>query len=52
MSNPENPLPVNPMPPVIVALFLLIAGIEAVMWLGAQGIAGGADGVGWRIASI
>ncbi len=52
MSNPDNPAPVNPLPPVVVALFLLIVGIELVMWLGAQGIAGGEDGVGWRIASI
>lgn len=52
MSTPDNPAPVNPLPPVIVALFLLIAGIEVVMWLGAQGIIGGDGGIGWRIASI
>jgi len=52
MSSSDNPPPVNPLPPVVVALFLLIAGIEVVMWLGAQGIIGGNEAVGWRIASI
>lgn len=52
MSNPENPMPVNPLPPIIVALFLLIAGIEVAMSLGERGIFGGAEAVGWRIASV
>jgi rhomboid protease GluP len=52
MSNSENPLPVNPLPPVVVALFVLIAGIEIVMWLGSQGLIGGQDAVGWRLASV
>lgn len=52
MSSPENTSPVNTLPPVVVALFLLIVGIEGVMWLGAQGVIGGNEGVGWRIATI
>ena len=29
MSSSENPSPVNPLPPVVVALVLVIMGIEA-----------------------
>ncbi|MDG1432266.1 MAG: rhomboid family intramembrane serine protease [Paracoccaceae bacterium] len=52
MSSPENISPVNPLPPVVVALFVLVAGIEIVMWLGSQGIVGGADGAAWRISAV
>lgn len=41
--------PVNPVPPVILALFLTIAGIEAVLSLGGMGLAGGPAAVGWRL---
>lgn len=44
--------PVNAVPPVIVALVLAIAAIEAALSLGGQGLAGGAQGVGWRLAAI
>ncbi len=52
MSEPEHSHPINPLPPVVVALFLLIAGIEMVFALGAQGILGGPEAIGWRIAAI
>ena len=52
MSSPENISPVNPLPPVIVALFLLMMGIEATFQLGARGLAGGAAGIGWRSSAI
>ena len=52
MSSPDNISPVNPLPPVIVALFLLMMGIEAVFQLGARGILGGAQGIGWRNSAI
>ncbi|SDI29479.1 Rhomboid family protein [Lutimaribacter saemankumensis] len=51
MQNP-NISPVNPLPPVVTALFLAIMGIEAVFSLGAYGLAGGAQAVGWRVAAI
>ena len=44
--------PINAVPPVILVLFLAIAGIEAVLSLGDQGLAGGPAAVGWRIAMI
>ncbi|SHG70865.1 rhomboid family intramembrane serine protease [Marivita hallyeonensis] len=49
MTEPHNEPPVNPLPPIVIALFLVIVGIEAVLNLGARGIVGGADAVGWRI---
>lgn len=52
MSSPENISPVNPLPPVIVALFLLLIGIELVFQLGARGLAGGAGAIGWRSSAI
>ena len=51
VQNP-NESPVNPMPPVVVALFFLIVGIEALFSLGAAGILGGAQALGWRIGAL
>lgn len=50
MMQPERAL--NIIPPVVIALTLLILGIEAVMQLANQGIIGGPQGVGWRLAAI
>lgn len=44
--------PVNAVPPVILVLVLAIAGTEAALSLGAQGLAGGPAAVGWRIGLI
>ena len=44
--------PVNAVPPVILLLFLAIAGVEAALSLGAQGLLGGPAAVGWRIGLI
>ena len=52
MSQPEHSHPINPLPPVVVALFLLIAGVEVLFTLGARGIVGGPDAIGWRIAAL
>ena len=56
MSNPgdtpENTAPVNPLPPAVVALVLVIIGIEAVFSLGARGIIGGPGAIGWRVDAI
>ncbi|SMX29955.1 Rhomboid family protein [Pelagimonas phthalicica] len=49
MSHPQNESPVNPMPPVVVALFLVMAGIELAFNLAQRGLVGGRDAVGWRI---
>ncbi len=48
----DNMSPVNPLPPVVTALFLVIIGIEAVFQLGARGILSGADAVGWRLEAV
>lgn len=52
MSQPEHSHPINPLPPVVVALFLLIAGIEIVFTLGAQGVVGGPAAIGWRVSAL
>lgn len=44
--------PFNVLPPLVVALTLVILGIEAVFQLANYGIIGGPRGVGWRIAAI
>ena len=52
MSSPKSDSPVNPMPPVVVALFLMILLLEAVFSLGARGLVGGPEAVGWRQGAI
>lgn len=42
----------NPLPPVIWLLALPVIAMEAVVSAGAAGIAGGAEGVGWRLQSM
>jgi membrane associated rhomboid family serine protease len=44
--------PVNPLPPAVVALVLVIIGVEAMFSLGARGIIGGPGAVGWRLDAI
>ncbi|HVG46674.1 MAG TPA: rhomboid family intramembrane serine protease [Rubellimicrobium sp.] len=44
--------PVNPVPPVVLALVLVIAAIEAAVSLGGQGLVGGPEAVGWRVHLI
>lgn len=48
--NEENP--VNSIPPVVVALVIVITGIEAVLSLASNGFIGGQMGVGWRVNAI
>lgn len=44
--------PVNPLPRVVIALFAVVMGIEALFSLGAQGIIGGPQAIGWRLGAI
>jgi rhomboid protease GluP len=44
--------PLNAIPPVVIALFAVLAGIEAVFNLAAIGILGGQAGIGWRINAL
>lgn len=52
MQQPGPQNPVNPLPPVVAALFLVIIGIELVFAAGERGLAGGPGAVGWRQAAI
>jgi len=52
MSSNPNPSPVNSLPPAVVALVLVIMGIEATFSLGARGIIGGPGAVGWRLEAL
>lgn len=44
--------PINPLPPVVVALFLFMAGIEIYFSGGARGFFGGPEAVGWRLDAL
>ena len=52
MSSNHYTPPVNPLPPVVVALVLFILGIEVILNLGARGIIGGPSAVGWRLDAL
>ncbi|APZ51946.1 rhomboid family intramembrane serine protease [Salipiger abyssi] len=52
MVHPHNEPPLNPMPPVVMALFIVIVGVEAVFSLGSYGIVGGPAAVGWRLDAM
>ncbi len=44
--------PFGTLPPLIVVLALVMAGIEAALSLGATGLVGGPQAIGWRIGAI
>ncbi len=44
----QNTHAVNPLPPVVVALFLVLVGVEVILYLGSKGIVGGPQAIGWR----
>ena len=52
MNSEHYTPPVNPLPPVVVALVLFILGIEVILNLGARGIIGGPSAVGWRLDAL
>ncbi len=52
MSQNPDASPFNPLPPVIVALAVVIIGIEALFSLGARGLIGGPEAIGWRVNAI
>lgn len=51
MHDPDNS-PINPLPPVVIALSVVIIGVEALFSLASRGILGGAQGIGWRNNAI
>ncbi len=52
MSSEHYTPPVNPLPPVVVALVLFIMGIELAFTLGSRGLIGGPSAVGWRLDAL
>jgi rhomboid protease GluP len=48
----HNVSPFNVLPPVVVALAVVIAGLEAMFQLATAGVLGGQGGVGWRLAAM
>ncbi|TRD15517.1 rhomboid family intramembrane serine protease [Palleronia caenipelagi] len=47
-----NERPINSLPPVVIAVTLLVVGIELAFQLGRMGIVGGAAGVGLRLEAL
>jgi membrane associated rhomboid family serine protease len=45
----HNASPLNPLPPIVWIIALPMIAIELVLNLGARGVAGGPDALGWRI---
>ncbi|HBM61082.1 rhomboid family intramembrane serine protease [Salipiger marinus] len=52
MAHRHTESPLNPLPPVIIALFVVIVGVEAAFSLGARGLVGGPEAVGWRLEAL
>lgn len=52
MTDHNHQNPFNPIPPVVMALFLAILGAEIIFTLGTRGLMGGPQAVGWRQAAI
>ncbi len=48
----QNQSPFNSVPPVVLALCLVIMGIELTFSLGARGLIGGPQAVGWRLQAL
>ncbi|MBB3993078.1 membrane associated rhomboid family serine protease [Sulfitobacter undariae] len=55
MSDPFNTSfepPVNKLPPVVIILFVIMAGIELALTLGSAGFVGGPTAIGWRLQLV
>ena len=52
MSDTREPSPVNPLPPVVVALALVVFGAEFALWGAESAYRGGPAGIGWRATAI
>lgn len=50
--NQDNTSPFNALPPVVVALAVVIFGLEIMFQAATAGLLGGQGGVGWRLAAI
>lgn len=52
MSDMRGESPINPIPPLVLAIFVVMAGIEVMFQLGERGIVGGPSAVGWRSGAL
>ena len=52
MEYDHNASPVNPLPPIIVALSLAIFAVAVIFQVGSAGLVGGPEATGWRIAAL
>ncbi|WP_300519939.1 rhomboid family intramembrane serine protease [Aliiroseovarius sp.] len=52
MSSDPNASPLNPLPPIVVALTVFLVGVELVFQAGENGLAGGPAATGWRIEAL
>jgi len=52
MPRDHNAAPLNPLPPVVWLLALPIIAMEVVLALGARGLVGGAQAIGWRLDAV
>lgn len=52
MQPPNHQNAINPMPPVVVAVFLVMMAVEVMFFLGSRGLVGGPEAIGWRLAAL
>lgn len=52
MTQDRNAPPLNPLPPVVWLLALPMIAMEFVLQLGAAGLAGGREAIGWRVDAV
>ncbi len=52
MSDYKEESPFNPLPPIVVALALMIFGVELTFYLGNSGLISGPQAVGWRLDAM
>lgn len=51
-SDPKPGPAVNPLPPVVVILFLAMLAVEGAFFLASKGFIGGNAGAGWRMSAV
>ena len=49
MSSPKA---VNPLPPAVIGLAVVMIGVEVMFNLAERGLLGGAAGIGWRTSAV
>jgi membrane associated rhomboid family serine protease len=52
VSDNLNAAPLNPLPPVVWVIALPIIAMEVVLSLGARGLIGGPEAIGWRLTAM